>query len=418
MIVKNADLNGVISDIIIKDRIITDIIPSEKRENIDNSETIFDAENKKVVPSFFNTHTHSAMTLLRGYADDMPLNPWLSEKIWPAEAKLVPEDVYWGTKLACLEMIKTGTTFFNDMYWCIDSIIKAATEMNIRLAVSATFIDIGKDTDKLIKELDDTYERVSAIDNPNVIFTIAPHAIYTVSEKMLKYSGKFAKDHDLFIHTHLSETKKEYDDCLKAHGMKPAFYLDSFGLLTEKTMLAHSVWLDDDEIKLIADRGATVSHNPISNMKLSVGKAFDYRKMKNANVRVTLGTDGCSSNNNLNMAESMKFASILQKFAYNDPSLMSAEECFKIASFNGAEAFGIKAGKIEKGYEADFIVLKSNLYDMTPGFNIYSDLVYSVGNNFVDSVFCGGKLIMEHGKIKGEDEIISEAKKISKKFLS
>ena len=188
MIVKNADLNGVISDIFIKDGIITDIVAVDKRSNIVDSENVFDAENKKVVPSFFNTHTHSAMTLLRGFADDMPLNPWLSEKIWPAEAKLVPEDVYWGTKLACLEMIKTGTTFFNDMYWCIDSIIKAATEMNIRLAVSATFIDIGKDTDKIIKELDDTYERVSAIDNPNVIFTIAPHAIYTVSEKSLEQS--------------------------------------------------------------------------------------------------------------------------------------------------------------------------------------------------------------------------------------
>ncbi len=418
MIVKNANLNGVISDIFIKNGIITDIIKSEKNEKIDYSDIIFDAENKIVIPSFFNTHTHSAMTLLRGYADDMPLRPWLSEKIWPAEAKLIPEDIYWGTKLACLEMIKTGTTFFNDMYWCIDSIIKAATEMNMRFAVSATFIDIGKDTDELIKELEDTYKRVSIIDSPNMIFTVAPHAIYTVSEKMLKYAGKFAKEHDLFIHTHLSETKKEYDDCLKEHGMKPAFYLDSFGLLTEKTILAHCVWLDDDEIKLIADRGATVSHNPISNMKLSVGKAFNYRKMKQANVQVTLGTDGCSSNNNLNMAETMKFASILQKFAYDDPTLMTAEECFKIASLNGAEAFGIKAGKIEKGYEADFLVLKSNIYDMVPGFNVYSDIVYSVGNNFVDSVFCKGKLIMEHGKIEGEDEIISQAKKISQKFLS
>ncbi|MBR0519558.1 amidohydrolase [bacterium] len=417
MIVKNVDLNGVISDIFIKDGIITDIVAVDKRNNIVDSENVFDAENKKVVPSFFNTHTHSAMTLLRGYADDMPLRPWLSEKIWPAEAKLVPEDIYWGTKLACLEMIKTGTTFFNDMYWSIDSIIKAADEMGMRFAVSATFIDNSGNTDKLIKELEDTYERVSKLDIPNMIFTIAPHAIYTVSDRMLKYAGKFAKDHDLFIHTHLSETKKEYDDCLKDHGMKPAFYLDSCGLLTEKTMLAHSVWLDDDEIKLIADRGASVSHNPISNMKLSVGKAFDYRKMKNAGVRVTLGTDGCSSNNNLNMAESMKFASILQKFAYDDPALMSAEECFKIASLNGAEAFGIKSGKIEKGYEADFLVLKSNIYDMTPGFNVYSDIVYSVGNNFVDSVFCKGKLIMEHGKIKGEDEIISQAKKISKKFF-
>lgn len=417
MIVKNANVFGVISDIFIKDGVISDIKPSSSlSSSVLDADDIFDAKGKTALPSFFNTHSHAAMTLLRGYADDMPLDDWLKCKIWPAEAKLTPEDIYWGSKLACVEMIRNGVTFFNDMYWEEDSIAEAVTEMGIRCALSATFIDISGNTDKLIKKLNKAYEKHLSRNNDKIIFTVAPHAIYTVSERLLKYSADFARERNLVIHMHLSETKKEYEDCIKDRGLKPAFYLDKLGLLSERAVLAHAVWLDDDEISLIADRNASVSYNPVSNMKLAVGKAFNYEKMKKAGINVSIGTDGCSSNNSLNMAESLKFASLLQKFYYDDPSIMSAEEAFRLGTENGARAFALNAGRLEAGSCADFFLLRPDLSNMTPGYNIFSDIVYSSGNNFADTVVSGGKIVMANGVINGEDEIVSAVCRLTEKF--
>lgn len=419
MIIKNASLDGILYDIYINDGKFSEILPAGTENALDgNIGEIIDASGAIVIPSFFNTHTHAAMTLLRGYADDMPLIPWLENKIWPAEAKLSPEDIYWGTRLACCEMIKSGTTFYNDMYWAVEASAEALRDSGMRGALSATFIDLAGNTDELIGKLGETYEWSRSFNCPGMLFTVAPHAIYTVSERMLRFSADFARERNLPIHTHLSETRKEYDDCLKNHGMKPAFYLDKLGLLTEKTVLAHSVWLDSDEIALIADRGASVSHNPISNMKLAVGKAFDFAAMKKYGVNVTIGTDGCSSNNNLSMPESMKFACLLQKFAYSDPELMTAEECFKAATENGAKAFGINAGRIEKGAEADMVIVKKGLPELLPGFSCASDVVYSAGNDFADTVICSGKVIMRGGIPEGMKEIEENALRISKKFRS
>lgn len=417
MKVANAMVGGALSDVYVEGGRISDVTAAGEGASVLEGEgEVIDAKGAVLIPSFFNTHTHSAMTLLRGYADDMPLAPWLSDKIWPAEAKLTPEDIYWGTRLACAEMIMDGTTFFNDMYWSIESAAEALRDSGMRGALSATFIDMSGNTEKLMRDLERTYEWSLSFDCPGMIFTVAPHAIYTVSERMLRFSADFAREHDLVVHMHLSETRKEYDDCLRDHGMKPAFYADSCGLLTPKTVLAHSVWLDDDEIALIAERGSSVSYNPVSNMKLSVGKAFDYARMRRAGVNVTIGTDGCSSNNNLSMTETMKFASLLQKFYYGDPSLMTADECFRAATANGAAAFGIDAGRIEKGAEADFVIAKRNLPCMIPGFSPVSDLVYSAGGFFADTVVCRGRVIMRGGVPDGMDEIAAAVGKIARKF--
>ena len=413
LLIKDAIIDGIKSNIYIEDGKIKHI---SNDSDYPNTKTI-NADGMYALPAFFNTHTHASMTLLRGYEDDMFLMEWLN-KIWPAEAKLTSDDVYWGSKLACLEMIKSGTVFFSDMYWFCEETAKAVSEFGMRCALSGTFITSGKSNDSVIKALEETMEKIAGYRDKNIIFTLGPHAIYTVNRELLEWTSIASAKQGLIIHTHLSETEKEYLDCKEKTGLKPVFYLDSLGLLSEKTILAHAVWLDDDEIELIAKRGAHISHNPISNMKLSVGKAMDYKKLKEANVNVTLGTDGCSSNNNLDMMESMKFASLLQKFTSNDPCLMPAKETFDIASYNGAKAFGINSGKLEKGYNADIMLIKNNMVENTPGYNIYSDLVYSLKSDCIDTVICNGQILMEKRKVKDEEEIISRVSEISKKFRS
>ncbi len=410
--IKNASVNGKNKNILILEGIIKEISP----QDIKNDSQVFDAGGMTVLPSFFNTHTHAAMTLLRGYADDMFLMDWLTNKIWPAESKLTADDIYWGSKLACLEMIKSGTTFFNDMYWHCEETVKAAVDLGMRGAVSGTFISKDGNKNEVIQNVENTRKKILNYSNSNIIFTLGPHAIYTVSRDILEWAAEFAKNNDLIIHTHISETKKEYDDCIAAHNMKPIFYLDKLGLISPKTILAHAVWLDDDEIELLAAKGVTISHNPVSNMKLAVGKAMDYKKLNLPGINITLGTDGCSSNNNLDMLESMKFASLLQKFAYNDSCRLTSGETFQMATNNGAKAFGINAGLIEPGFKADMMLIKNNTIENTPGYNIYSDIVYSMKGSCIDTVICDGKIIMRNSQIEGEEEIIAKAREAAKKF--
>lgn len=411
LLIKNTIINGKKTDIYIENGKIKHI-----SENYNCAVTkSIDAGGMYAMPALFNTHTHSATTLLRGYADDMFLMEWLEQKIWPAESKMTSEDVYWGSKLACLEMIKSGTVFFSDMYWHCEETAKAAAEMGMRCAIAGSLLS-NKSNELVIKDIENTMKKIAAYKDKNIIFTLGPHAIYTVNKELLEWTSEASIKQGLIIHTHLSETEKESIDCKEKTGLKPAFYLDELGLLSEKIILAHSVWLDDDEIELIAKKGANVSHNPISNMKLSVGRAMNYKKMKSLKINVTLGTDGCASNNNLDMLESMKFASLLQKFASNDPCAMPARETFEIASYNGARAFGINSGRLEEGYNADIMLIKKSMIENTPGYDIYSDLVYSLKSDCIDTVICDGRILMENRKVEGEDEIISNVSEISKKF--
>jgi 5-methylthioadenosine/S-adenosylhomocysteine deaminase len=273
-----------------------------------DADTVIDAKNKALVPGFVNTHTHAAMTLFRGYADDLPLQTWLADWIWPLEAKLTGEDVYWGTKLACLEMIRTGTTTFNDMYWHALESAKAVDEMGIRGVISNVFIDIGggsggseegmqRETKRLITKLTKDH-------SDRVIPALGPHAIYTVSEESLRWIAEFAREENLLVHIHVSETEQEVKDCIEKTGMRPVEYLDRIGFLGPNVISAHCVWLDDNEISLLAKHNVNVSYNPTSNMKLAVGENVRYPALCAAGVNVSIGTDGCASNNNLNMLES------------------------------------------------------------------------------------------------------------------
>ncbi|MCK4615128.1 MAG: amidohydrolase, partial [Thermoplasmata archaeon] len=357
------------------------------------------------------THTHAAMTLLRGYADDMPLFEWLQNKIWPVEAGLKPEDIYWGTKLAILEMIKSGTTAFNDMYFMVEETAKAVEEMGVRAVLSYGFIDLfdnGK-REKEIKATRETLRGILGMKNPRIQAALGPHAVYTVSREGLEWIKEFSIEKDLLVHIHLSETRKENTDCVERYGIRPTELLSKVGLISDKLIAAHGVWLNAREIKLLASHRANVSHNPVSNAKLAVGRAMPYHIMRKAGMNVTLGTDGAASNNNLDMLEELKFAAIIQKLFQDRQTLMPAKEALDIATENGARALRIDSGEIAEGKLADLILIDTRLPEFTPTHNPVANLVYSASGGAVDTTICDGKVLMLHRDVEGEEEIIEKA---------
>ena len=368
---------------------------------------------RPVVPAFYNCHTHLAMNLLRGYADDLELMPWLQEHIWPAEAHLTDEIVYAGTRLAILELIRCGTVFANDMYWHAPAVARAAEEMGIRCAVSMQTIETGgpgRNDPKNIaanKALAGLPRDASA----RVFATLAPHAIYTVCEQSLREIAARAKAEDTFVHVHVAETRVEVETCKKEHGGRtPVAYLNDLGLLGPKTVMAHCVHLTDDDIRIIADTGAVVVENQQSNMKLVSG-LFPYRRaVEKGKCRLALGTDGASSNNALSMFAEMKAAALCAKIESGDPTCAPAADVWRAATRGGAQAFGLDAGEIRVGAAADFVILRPDAVPLVPGFNHASDLVYSSDPSCVDTVVCAGRVLMENGIVPGEAEIISAAR--------
>lgn len=376
------------------------------------AETVIDCAGRfAVLPPFYNGHTHAAMALLRGYADDYDLFDWLSNYIWPLEAKLTEQDVYLGTKLACLEMIKSGTVAFNDMYWFQPGTIRAADEMGMRADVGIMVLSTAG-LDQRTANDDLAADRIPHSDLIRI--SMAPHAIYTVSEEKLRECAELAKTKGLPIQIHLAETKKEFDDCMAEHGMTPAAYLDKLGLLTERTTLAHAVWLTDDDLKLVAERKCFLVHNPVSNARLGSG-TFRYAEARAAGCRIILGTDGNASNNNLSMLEEMKAAALLAKTRTGDPKTLPAKEAFRMATADAAAAFGIDAG-IKAGKIADCMLIDLNHVSMVPNYHLISNLVYSAEPGAVNTVICNGRILMRNRVIPGEDRIIAEAKALAEEL--
>ncbi|MEW6104042.1 MAG: amidohydrolase [bacterium] len=403
-------LDGKKRDIYIEENIIKKI---GEGLNLPADKTI-DGKNKLAQPSFINSHTHSAMTLLRGYADDMPLLQWLSTKIWPIEAKMEEEDVYWGAKLACLEMIRNGITTFNDMYWHFSGTAKATEEMGMRGIVSAVFIDMfNKEKAKEQIGLNENLFREAKRYSNRIAFALGPHAIYTVSEGSLRWASNFSKENNVFIHIHLSETEKEVRDCIEKHNLRPVEYLEKIGFLSERVIACHCVWLSEKEIDILKEYKVKCVFNPISNMKLCVGKVFPHFNLKEVGIPCLLGTDGASSNNSLNMFEAMKIGSLLFKFSSNDPTALKAERAFDMATINPAIGFNINTGKIEEGMLADITIIDIERPEFTPGYNPISDLVYSANPSCVDTVICDGRILMENKRINGESEIIEKAREVA-----
>ncbi|WOF16463.1 amidohydrolase family protein [Methanoplanus sp. FWC-SCC4] len=412
VLIRGTLLNGKRQDIFITEEgNIGEISESISGELKNEAEFIIDGSKTVASPGFVNTHTHAAMTLLRGYADDMHLQEWLSEKIWPLEAHLCGEDVYWGTKLACIEMIKSGTVAFNDMYFFMDEAAKAVDECGMKAVLSHGFIDFGSEEkrESEIKATEKLFSDVKKMNNQKIRAAVGPHAPYTVAPEGLSWCSEYAKENDSLLHIHLSETETEVKDCVNQHGMKPAKLLDKCGCLSENTVAAHCCWLDDEECALLGKRGVSVSHNPVSNMKLAVNRAMPYQQLIDAGANVTLGTDGCSSNNNLDILEEMKTAAILQKFFWNSDTLLPAHEAIKMTTESGAKALGFGTGKIETGAPADIVLLKTNISCMTPLYNPESNIVYACGSNAVDTVLCSGRVLMYDGNIPGEEEVYQKA---------
>ena len=411
ILIKNVLLDKREINVYIEDNIIQEI--GKKTE----ADYVIDGKNKAIIPGMVNTHTHAAMCLFRGYADDMKLEEWLQNKIWPLESKLRADDVYLGTKLACLEMIKTGTTTFNDMYFFMESAAKAVDETGLRAVLSYGFIDLFND-EKREKEIKKTKETVRAIENMHndrIKPALGPHAVYTVSEEGLRWIKNYADEKDLLVHFHLAETKKENDDFIKKHNKRPVKYLNEIGFLDRKLIAAHCIWLNDDDINLLEKHNVKISYNPVSNMKLASG-VMNYQKMKK--LGVTLGTDGCASNNNLDMFEEMKIGSLLQKSYFNDETIMPAKEMFNIATLNGAKTLGFNAGKIEEGKLADILLIDLKRSELTPNHNLISNLVYSGNGSVVDTTICNGKILMENRKVKGEEEILEKGKKVAEDLIN
>ena len=372
---------------------------------------IIDGDGAIALPGLSNTHTHAAMSLLRGYADDMILQDWLSQKIWPLEAHLTGEDVYWGTRLACLEMVRTGTTAFNDMYFFMEDAARAVDEAGIRAVLSYGFIDLfnAEKRENECKATEKLASHVRAMKNPRIKTAVGPHAIYTVSPEGLKWCAEFAQEQNCGIHIHLSETEKEVNDCLASNQKRPAAMLDDCGILTQRTIAAHGCWLDDAECTLLGKRGVSVSHNPASNMKLATHRAMPYRELSKAGANTCIGTDGCASNNNLDLFEEMKTAALLQKFFWNDPTVLPAPAALRMATTAGARALGFGTGNVAVGAPADLILVATRTACNTPLHNATSNLVYSCSGAAVETTICDGKVLMLNREIPGEEAILSGA---------
>ncbi len=417
ILIQNIQHEGASVDVFIDGPLISKISPASRATHPSSHDTIIDGSGKAILPTFHNAHHHAAMATLRSYADDIELFAWLSEHIWPLEEHITEEDVYNGARLACLEMIKSGTTFFNDMYWHFHGTARAVEEMGLRAALGAVFIDMNdgdkraanrEQANRLLDEKQRYSERIQ--------FQLGPHALYTVSKEALLWCGEFAREHGLMIHTHLSETEKEVADCLDLHGMRPPAYLDSLGLLAPDLTAAHCIWLNQEEMELLAGRGVGALHCPASNMKLASGK-FRFTEAQNAGMKIAIGTDGAASNNNLDMSEEIKLAALLEKHFTGDPTALPAETAWHAGTRAAAELFGLNSGIIEEGAAADCMLVDLNNDRLVPGHNLIADMVYSADSACIDTVLCDGNILMQNRHVEGEEEIIAKGREYRQKFM-
>lgn len=403
--IKNALLpDHTVGDVLITGNKITHVgtVPDSECQGAE----VLDGTDKAVIPGFANTHTHAAMTYFRGYGDDLDLMDWLNNMVWPVEAHLTPEDVYWGSKMACVEMIKSGTTAFLDMYTFPEGTAQAVEESGMRAVLSYTMFDQGnEERAKLDRENLDRYLNDFRDFSDRVQFSVGPHAIYTVSGKQLKYAHEFAREHDLLVHLHLSETYVEWKEACRKYGTTPVRYLNDLGILSPRLVLAHSLWMDSEELQILSDNGCSTVHNPASNMKLASGYRFRYDEMRKKGIRVGIGTDGCSSSNTLDMTTAMRLASFLAKAWSGDPKAAPARDVFESATKTGYEILRVNGGKISAGSVADLCLVDLTVPEMTPVHNLISNMVYSACGSFIDTTIVDGKILMRNRVVEGEEEV-------------
>ena len=405
--------------LLIKDDLIAEIAETIDEGNVDK---IIDAEGKILLPGLINTHTHLSMTLFRGLADDLSLDSWLNDHIWPMEANLNGDYCYIGALLGAVELIKSGTTTFSDMYFYMEDVARAVEDAGIRAVLSYGMIDFG-DAEKREAEIEENlqlFKSCNGMADGRIKVFFGPHSPYTASEDLLIKVRELADEYNMGIHIHVSETEKEINDSLDEKGLRPFEYLEKIGFLGPDVVAAHCVWLSDEEIKIIKKHDVKVSHNPCSNMKLASGIAPVSKLIEN-DICVSIGTDGASSNNNLDLIEELKTASLLQKVSTLDPKVLSSDEAITMATIKGAEALGLEneIGSIEVGKKADIILIDTNSANMVPdSSSLSSNVIYSANGSNVDTTICNGKILMENKKLTvlDEQEIYDKAKKAIKEL--
>lgn len=385
---------------------------------------VIDGKDRLLIPGLVNAHTHVPMTLMRGYGDDMPLESWLYDRIFPFEDKLTDEDVYWGSLLGIAEMLASGTTSFTDMYYFCDRIVQAVLESGIKANIgrgTSCFDETKKYRDlpayQELKELVASYQNEGG---GRVRIDSAPHSEYTTRPDILADMADFAAEKNLRIQVHLSETKKEQLECVGRHGKTPARVMEEAGLFDLPVTAAHCVWLTDSDIELLADKKVFAAHCPQSNLKLASGIA-QVEKMRRAGIRVALGTDSAASNNNLDMFEEMRSAALLAKGISLDPCALPAGEALKMATRVGALSQGREdCGDIAEGYRADLAVLSLKRPAMNPLHSALSNVLYAAGNSDVEMTIVDGRVVYRDGEFPTLDieRIVFETNRCVKNLLA
>lgn len=378
---------------------------------------IIDGRNYLVLPGFVNCHTHAAMTLLRGYADDLPLMEWLSQKIWPREAHLKEEDIYWGTLLSIVEMIKSGTTCFADMYFFMDHVAQAAEISGIRAVLSRGMVGVGDKAGLAMRESEEFVKAWHGKADGRITCMLGPHAPYTCPPEYLKNVMELADSLGVGLHIHLAETISEIRDMEKQYDLRPVRLMDSLGLFDNRSVLAaHCVHLAADEIEILTQKKVGIAHNPESNMKLASGIA-PIPVLLEKGALVGLGTDGASSNNNLDMLEEMRTCALLHKVNTMDSTTLPSYQVLQLATCNGAQVVGQKdCGVIKPGCKADLILLDLQKPHLIPRHDPVANLVYAAQSSDVNTVIIDGKVVMKDRQLLtiDEEKVLYQAQKIGR----
>ena len=403
LLIKDVVLDGRITDVVIAGNRFESL---HSAANDDFDEVIACHSRLAIVPPFYNAHTHAAMTLLRGFADDLELEDWLTDHIWPAEAELTAADIDAGSRLAILEMIKSGTVFFNDMYWDQAVTARAATDLGVRAAIGLLHLSGpgGTPNPRTVRSNAELLDLEPDLPD-RIQITQAPHSVYTVPEAMLRAVAQTNR----LIHIHVSETLKENADCRAQTGLTPVAYLNDLGLIGPRSVLAHCVHLSDADREILSERAAIIAHCPVSNMKLCSGQ-FDHEAAQRAGIRLTLGTDGASSNNGLSMVTEMKVAALSAKIRSLSPTVARDQEVFGMATADGAAAFGIDAGEIAVGRLADALLIDLDQPSMVADHSLVSNLVYAADSSVIHTVICDGRILMRDRYVDGQEEILAQGR--------